>query len=122
MDGDGIRLEWEARLADNMGYVATAGTKLESSPSKSRKISTAYGRDLISEPVGMALPGDVNGDGFVDGLDATTILGNLDMSDPSRTDGDLNADGVVNDTDLQEVKANWGAGLVPPETPGEAIP
>ncbi len=42
-----IRLEWETRLVDNMGYVATAEPQLSYSPSLSWRIST--GDDLTGE-------------------------------------------------------------------------
>ncbi len=55
-DGDEVRLEWEMRLADNMGYrhfgTRDAGI---SSLSQSWGISTSYGRDLISEPGGIKI-------------------------------------------------------------------
>ncbi len=52
-DGDDVRLEWEMRLVDNMGY-RHFGTRDGgiSSLSLSWGISTSYGRDLISEPGG----------------------------------------------------------------------
>ena len=54
-DRDGVRLEWEMRLMDNMGYVATGGEISSRSPALSWKISTSHGRDLISEPGGIKL-------------------------------------------------------------------
>ena len=54
-NGDDVRLEWEMRLMDNMGYVATGGEKPERSPSLSWEISTSYGRDLVSELGGLKL-------------------------------------------------------------------
>ncbi len=45
--GDHLRLEWETRLVDNMGYVATAEPVLSRSPSLSWRIST--GEDLAGE-------------------------------------------------------------------------
>ena len=51
-DGDGVRLEWELRLVENVGYVATACPALSHSSNFSWRISSSYGRDLISEPGG----------------------------------------------------------------------
>ena len=46
-DRDGVRLEWEMRLMDNMGCVAGLRT---GALSASWRISTSHERDLISEP------------------------------------------------------------------------
>ena len=46
-DGSAVHLEWETRLVDNMGYVATSAPQLSSSPSLSWRIST--GDDLAGE-------------------------------------------------------------------------
>ena len=45
--GSAVRLEWETRLVDNMGYVARSQPQLSSSPSLSWKIST--GDDLVGK-------------------------------------------------------------------------
>jgi hypothetical protein len=53
------------------------------------------------EPV---LPGDVNGDGVVDGEDLGLVLGAWGTADPA---ADLNADGVVDGADLGVVLGGW---------------
>lgn len=47
-------LEWETRLVDNMGYVATADGKHPPDPDPTSNfwhISTSYGIDLVSDPI-----------------------------------------------------------------------
>ena len=60
-DGDDVRLEWEMRLMDNMGYVATVGETPSRSPSISWEISTSHERDLVSEPGGIKLTREERG-------------------------------------------------------------
>ena len=55
------------------------------------------------------LYGDVNGDGFVGGLDFTTIITNWG----STGDGDLDGDGNVGGADYTEVITYWGTSLAP---------
>ena len=70
--------------------------------------------ELTSTTTG-PLPGDVNNDGFVGGVDATTIIGNWGMTGAGRTDGDLSGDGNVGGPDYSEVLSNWGNGSLPAE-------
>lgn len=78
--------------------------------------------DLTDVSVGIglgarALPGDVNGDGFVGADDLVTILTNWGQSGMFRLQGDLDNDGFIGGTDYTEVLTNWGTG-----TPYELIP
>ena len=60
-----------------------------------------------------SLPGDVNGDGRIDGADLSVLAGNWQASGGlGLTDGDCNGDGCVNGGDLSLLAANWqfGAG------------
>jgi V8-like Glu-specific endopeptidase len=57
-----------------------------------RATSTCYAR-----------PGDLNGDGVVNGVDLGTLLGGW-----SGSAGDLNGDGIVNAADLAVLLGNWG--------------
>ena len=50
------------------------------------------------------IPGDLNGDGEVDGADVGLLLALFGSDDPS---ADLNADGVVNGADMGLMLANW---------------
>ena len=50
-------------------------------------------------------PGDVNGDGIVDGADLARVLGAWGTN---AAGADLNGDGTVNGADLAIVLANWG--------------
>jgi hypothetical protein len=57
---------------------------------------------LIDGCVG--LPGDVNGDGAIDGEDLTLLLGHWGQAWPP---GDLNNDGQIDGADLLLVLSNW---------------
>ena len=57
----------------------------------------------IPEPSDL-IPGDLNGDGEVDGADVGLLLALFGSDDPS---ADLNADGVVNGADMGLMLANW---------------
>lgn len=50
--------------------------------------------------------GDINGDGFVDGLDLTALLGGWGGSGQADIDGN----GIVDGADLLMVLSNWGSG------------
>ena len=52
-----------------------------------------------------SIPGDLNGDGFVNGTDLGIFLALWGTSDAS---ADLNGDGIVNGGDLGLLVANWG--------------
>ncbi len=66
-----------------------------------------------------ALPGDVDGSGYVDGTDRDLIIANWGKSPATRGEGDLNNDNAVTGLDYTEVITYWNTG-----TPGEpgAIP
>ncbi len=51
------------------------------------------------------IPGDINGDGVVDGADLGLLLNLWGTAGP---DGDLNGDGIVDGADLGLLLANWG--------------
>jgi hypothetical protein len=53
-------------------------------------------------------PGDVNGDGVVNGLDLAILAANwLQTVPPANPQADVNGDGVVNGLDLGILAANW---------------
>lgn len=57
------------------------------------------------------IPGDLNGDGVVDGLDLLILLQNWgDCPDPQDCVADLNGDGIVDGLDLLILLQNWGSG------------
>ena len=62
------------------------------------------------------LPGDVNGDGYVGGLDLTAVITNWGVNPATRSQGDLSGDGTVSGPDYTEVITYWGTGT-PPEPP-----
>ena len=67
------------------------------------------------------LPGDVNFDGVVNGLDIADVSSNW-LHAGFATAGDANHDGVVNGLDIALISANWlrtsggGAGVPEPST------
>ncbi|HLA85792.1 MAG TPA: dockerin type I domain-containing protein [Thermoguttaceae bacterium] len=54
------------------------------------------------------LPGDANGDGHVDALDATIVSTHWGTTVTAWTSGDFNGDGAVNALDASILAANWG--------------
>lgn len=58
----------------------------------------------IKGPVGTAIAGDLNGDGYVDGADLGMLLGAWGTAGP----GDMNADGRVDGADLGALLGVWG--------------
>ena len=62
------------------------------------------------------LPGDVNDDGYVGGLDLTTIITNWGTTAATRGQGDLDGDGTVSGPDYTQAITFWGTGT-PPEPP-----
>ena len=54
-------------------------------------------------------PGDVNGDGQVDGLDVNIISANWYLLNVALNQGDLNGDGIVNGLDANLVSEYWGS-------------
>ncbi len=58
------------------------------------------------------MPGDVNSDNHVGGIDLTTIISNWGLQNVSREQGDLNGDGTVGGGDYTEVVGYWGTNPV----------
>jgi hypothetical protein len=72
--------------------------------------ATVYFDDLYAADfIDMSLPGDCNGDGFVNSADLDIVRGNWGQSASGPADGDLSGDGVVNSADLDIIRGNWGA-------------
>ncbi|HLA83521.1 MAG TPA: LamG-like jellyroll fold domain-containing protein [Thermoguttaceae bacterium] len=72
--------------------------------------------DLSHPPAPPSVPGDTNGDGYVDATDAATLATNWGAAVTNgATDGDFNADDVVNALDASILAANWN----PAPPPGE---
>jgi hypothetical protein len=68
------------------------------------------------------LPGDVNGDGVVNGLDISSVSSHWLQSGTGPVIGDANSDGVVNGLDIALISSNWlhtggaaGGGAAVPE-------
>ncbi|MBN1910214.1 MAG: PEP-CTERM sorting domain-containing protein, partial [Pirellulales bacterium] len=70
--------------------------------------------ELVYTPIGVPGPGDANGDGRVDRLDAIALAAHwLKASGALWSDGDFNRDGRVDDLDASILAANWG--ITPPD-------
>jgi len=54
-----------------------------------------------------ATPGDVNGDGKIDGLDLSIVLTNWNKTGQTHAQGDLNGDGKIDGLDLSMILTNW---------------
>ena len=84
--------------------------------------ATAFTVDVDSIVVNVPVPGDANGDGFVNLADFTDISDHLFSAVPSGTLGDANLDGVVTYADFRVWKNNYvpgsgSAGIVPSLVP-----
>jgi hypothetical protein len=96
------------RLVDTLVFsVADVGTNAAVAFDEIR-MSAAWD-DLFLPLTGV--PGDANGDGGVDQLDATIMASHWGESGAAWTDGDFNGDGQVNAADASILAANWGAHL-----------
>ncbi len=62
---------------------------------------------VCDRPCTDACPGDVSGDGVVDGVDLGAVLSTWGSSDPS---GDVDGDGIVDGLDLGYILSSWGCG------------
>ena len=65
---------------------------------------SGYDLDGAIECVDDSIPGDINGDGVVDGTDLSILLGYWGLDAP---DVDINGDGVIDGTDLSIVLGHW---------------
>ena len=59
----------------------------------------------------LSLWGDLDGDFDVDTADSSALASHLGMSSPTRADGDLNGDGVIDHVDLDLIFAQFGLNL-----------
>ncbi len=60
---------------------------------------------LCIEADDLGVPGDINGDGIVNGIDLAYILADWGTANPR---SDLNSDGIVNGVDLGTLLSEWG--------------
>ncbi len=67
---------------------------------------TDDGGNIIEKQCAVACPGDINGDGVVDGTDLAQLLAVWNSDDPS---ADIDENGIVNAADLAQVLGYWGA-------------
>ncbi len=62
--------------------------------------------DAVEITFEISIPGDINGDGIVDGIDLSIVLAEWGTPGPA---ADLDGDGIVGGPDLTIVLANWGS-------------
>ncbi len=75
-------------------------------------MTTAGGNSNSGTIFAIYLPGDVNADGFVDDVDLNTIIDNWGLTGATHLQGDLSGDGTVSGPDYTEVITYWGTGLL----------
>ncbi|MBN2022170.1 MAG: hypothetical protein JW809_05205 [Pirellulales bacterium] len=74
---------------------------------------------ITNGSIQLAVPGDADGDGFVNAADAAILAAHwLQQSGASWGDGDFNGDTKVDDLDLAVLAANWSPG----QPAGAAVP
>ena len=65
----------------------------------------------------ISIPGDVDGDGWVEGDDLAIVINNWGRTGLGPAGGDLNVNGTVDEPDYNEVVSSWGNGTPVPEPP-----
>lgn len=93
--GGGVRINDHGDVTFNASLASAAN------------INTSWGSGAFIAYADVALPGDLNGDGVVNGADLAALLANWGPC--AGCPADLNSDGVVNGADLATLLANWGA-------------
>ena len=66
---------------------------------------------VVADYAVIALPGDANGDGTVNGADLNIVLSNFNQTGADWAHGDFNGDGTVNGADLNVVLSNFNQTL-----------
>lgn len=103
----------EADAINNAGQITAVG----------RSLGSTVDQLVLLTPFSIALPGDLNNDGFVGIADLNIVLGvwnqaippgDPDLADPS-------GDGFVGIEDLNAVLGNWNAGTPPPPGSDELV-
>ena len=101
------------------GVVFYYGTRYDISP-----LDLAIMKD-VGLPV--QLPGDVNGDGIVNGLDISLVASHW-LQTGSGVAGDANGDGIVNGLDIADIASHWllndggGSGAASVPEPSTIVP
>jgi len=111
------------------GYLSTLAVAGDLSGASGRVFLTTYGLDAGESLPGVTtiarLPGDANGDGQVDGTDASMLAAHwLQSEGAAWMDGDFNGDGAVDDLDASILAAHWrwtGQATRVPEPPTLAL-
>ena len=97
--------QYDLSSGANEWLVQTNGSNPLASP-----VRYGYGLDyMLLVQVHEPIPGDANGDGRVDDLDAKTLAAHWGQNG-GLAQGDFNSDGVINALDAAILAANWGHG------------
>jgi hypothetical protein len=62
----------------------------------------------------LPIRGDINADHVVDQSDLTVIVGHWQQTNVGYANGDLNLDGIVDQTDLTQIVGSWQNVMPPP--------
>ncbi|HEY4308584.1 MAG TPA: dockerin type I domain-containing protein [Pirellulales bacterium] len=107
---------------------ASSNTALSDLPNQSAVLSALTTitdhLPVVADYTFVALPGDVNTDGVVNGQDLALVSSNW-LASGSGLTGDVNGDGIVNGQDLALISANWGttsAAMVPTNSQAAGVP
>lgn len=105
LDEHGIK--WAVNVYQNEGVCFSSGTY--STGGSCTAADTCEGT-LALQSSSNSLPGDINGDGAVNGGDYVIIYSNWGLTPPTDPRADINGDGIVNGGDYVVVFSNWGTG------------
>ncbi len=131
LDLDTVTVSWEGLDTDNLGISGSYSTTI---PNAAYEFSflhlydgaraNPHGFDniiLVEGLLNPAIPGDLNGDGFVGQDDLNIVLGDWGNMPPGDPRADPSGDGFVGQDDLNPVLADWGQGTPPPTFAGSSL-
>lgn len=107
-DAQGAYL-WRSANFPTPGFIRTTPAWQPDPAQTDPNSITTVAFKMLGVPLeGEVIPGDLNGDGIVNGADLTILLGCWGtVTTPACAPADLNADGNVNGTDLTVLLGNW---------------
>jgi hypothetical protein len=103
------------KIADGGGTTTGTFNSITNSPYSAGTFATSLvGNDILlafDASNAVQIPGDTNGDGKVNDVDAKTVAQNWGASGATWAMGDFSKDGVVNAADASIMAANWHHGV-----------
>ncbi len=130
LDLKSATLKWQGLDANNLSQFGTYTTTFPNTLTFSHlhmyngANAGAHGFDnfiLVEGLLNPAIPGDLNGDGFVGQDDLNIVLGDWGNMPPGDPRADPSGDGFVGQDDLNPVLADWGQGTPPPTFAGSSL-